>query len=74
MVRQHTLANEKGYWKDRCIDLDFKLMNRFLDCAIILDALAGGADKSVEEQRKDFQFIIRKEGERRSDFYGFNVY
>ncbi len=28
MVGQHALANEKGYWKDRCIDLDFELVNR----------------------------------------------
>ena len=26
MVGQHALANEKGYWKDRCIELDFKLL------------------------------------------------
>lgn len=28
MVGQHAVANEKGYWKDRCIDLDFELLNR----------------------------------------------
>ncbi|NYZ79439.1 alanine--tRNA ligase [Candidatus Micrarchaeota archaeon] len=27
MVGQHALANEKGYWKDKCIDLDFELLN-----------------------------------------------
>ncbi|MDG6994801.1 MAG: alanine--tRNA ligase [Nitrososphaerota archaeon] len=26
MVGQHALANEKGYWKDRCIELDFSLL------------------------------------------------
>ena len=26
MIGQHTLANEKGYWKDRCIDLDYQLL------------------------------------------------
>lgn len=28
MVGQHAIANEKGYWKDKCIDLDFELLNR----------------------------------------------
>jgi alanyl-tRNA synthetase len=28
MIGQHAVANEKGYWKDRCIDLDFELLNR----------------------------------------------
>jgi alanyl-tRNA synthetase len=28
MVGQHAVANEKGYWKDKCIDLDFELLNR----------------------------------------------
>jgi alanyl-tRNA synthetase len=27
MVGQQALANSNGYWKDRCIDLDFKLLN-----------------------------------------------
>ena len=27
MVGQHAIANEKGYWKDKCIDLDFELVN-----------------------------------------------
>ncbi|MGA2875702.1 MAG: alanine--tRNA ligase [Nitrososphaerales archaeon] len=26
MIGQHALANAKGYWKDRCIELDFKLL------------------------------------------------
>lgn len=26
MIGQHALANEKGYWKDKCIELDFKLL------------------------------------------------
>ncbi|MCX6777085.1 MAG: alanine--tRNA ligase [Candidatus Micrarchaeota archaeon] len=28
MVGQHAIANEKGYWKDRCIDLDFELLTK----------------------------------------------
>lgn len=28
MVGQHAVANKKGYWKDRCIDLDFELVNK----------------------------------------------
>jgi alanyl-tRNA synthetase len=30
MIGQHALANSKGYWKDRCIDLDFKLLTKVL--------------------------------------------
>ncbi len=26
MIGQHSIANEKGYWKDRCIDLDYELL------------------------------------------------
>lgn len=26
MVGQHSVSNERGYWKDRCIDLDFNLL------------------------------------------------
>ena len=26
MIGQHALANEKGYWKDKCIELDFRLL------------------------------------------------
>ena len=26
MIGQHALANERGYWKDRCIELDFRLL------------------------------------------------
>ena len=28
MVGQHSIADKHGYWKDRCIDLDFKLMTK----------------------------------------------
>jgi alanyl-tRNA synthetase len=28
MVGQHSIADKEGYWKDRCIDLDFELMTR----------------------------------------------
>ena len=28
MIGQHAIANEKGYWKDRCIELDFELLNK----------------------------------------------
>lgn len=28
MVGQHSIADREGYWKDRCIDLDFELMTR----------------------------------------------
>jgi alanyl-tRNA synthetase len=28
MVGQHAIANQEGYWKDRCIDLDFELMTK----------------------------------------------
>jgi len=26
MIGQHALANKEGYWKDKCIDLDFELL------------------------------------------------
>ena len=28
MIGQHALANEEGYWKDRCIELDFELLRK----------------------------------------------
>jgi alanyl-tRNA synthetase len=28
MVGQHSIADRRGYWKDRCIDLDFQLMTK----------------------------------------------
>ena len=28
MVGQHSIANKKGYWKDRCIELDFELLTK----------------------------------------------
>lgn len=28
MVGQHSIANKAGYWKDRCIELDFELLTR----------------------------------------------
>ena len=28
MIGQHSIADEQGYWKDRCIDLDFNLLVR----------------------------------------------
>ena len=28
MVGQHSIADKDGYWKDRCIDLDYQLMTR----------------------------------------------
>ncbi|HEY6282738.1 MAG TPA: alanine--tRNA ligase-related protein, partial [Nitrososphaerales archaeon] len=28
MVGQHSIADKQGYWKDKCIDLDFKLMTK----------------------------------------------
>jgi alanyl-tRNA synthetase len=28
MVGQHSIADREGYWKDRCIDLDFDLMTK----------------------------------------------
>jgi alanyl-tRNA synthetase len=28
MVGQHSIADKHGYWKDRCVDLDFKLMTK----------------------------------------------
>ena len=28
MVGQHSVANKEGYWKDRCIDLDFELITK----------------------------------------------
>ncbi len=30
MVGQTAIANEEGYWKDRCIDLDFELLTKVL--------------------------------------------
>ncbi|NYZ79598.1 hypothetical protein H0N99_05640 [Candidatus Micrarchaeota archaeon] len=45
------------------LELAVQTKNTLLDYAIIFDALAGGADKSVEEQIKDLKFITRKKGE-----------
>jgi alanyl-tRNA synthetase len=28
MVGQHSVADSEGYWKDRCVDLDFELMTK----------------------------------------------
>jgi len=28
MVGQHSISDKEGYWKDRCIDLDFQLMTK----------------------------------------------
>lgn len=28
MVGQHSIANKDGYWKDKCIDLDFELLTK----------------------------------------------
>jgi alanyl-tRNA synthetase len=28
MVGQHSIADKEGYWKDRCIDLDFELLTK----------------------------------------------
>ncbi len=28
MVGQHSIADKQGYWKDRCVDLDFELMTK----------------------------------------------
>ena len=28
MVGQHSIADKEGYWKDRCVDLDFRLMTK----------------------------------------------
>jgi alanyl-tRNA synthetase len=28
MVGQHSIADKGGYWKDKCVDLDFKLMTK----------------------------------------------
>ncbi|MGH2639514.1 MAG: alanine--tRNA ligase-related protein, partial [Rhabdochlamydiaceae bacterium] len=28
MIGQHALANPKGYWKDRCVELDYNLLTR----------------------------------------------
>ena len=28
MVGQHSIADKEGYWKDRCVDLDFQLMTK----------------------------------------------
>ncbi len=28
MVGQHSIADREGYWKDRCVDLDFELMTK----------------------------------------------
>lgn len=30
MVGQHAVDNKKGYWKDRCVDLDFELLTKGL--------------------------------------------
>lgn len=33
MVGQHAIDNKQGYWKDRCIDLDFELLTKGLGIA-----------------------------------------
>jgi alanyl-tRNA synthetase len=30
MIGQHSIANEQGYWKDRCIELDYKMLTNVL--------------------------------------------
>ena len=30
MIGQHSLSNEQGYWKDRCIELDYKMLTEGL--------------------------------------------
>jgi alanyl-tRNA synthetase len=30
MIGQHSLANEEGYWKDRCIELDYRMLTEGL--------------------------------------------
>jgi alanyl-tRNA synthetase len=33
MIGQHAIDNKEGYWKDRCIDLDFELLTKGLGIA-----------------------------------------
>ncbi len=30
MIGQHSIANEQGYWKDRCVELDFNMLTQGL--------------------------------------------
>ncbi|RMF29059.1 MAG: alanine--tRNA ligase [Candidatus Nitrosothermus koennekii] len=30
MIGQHSMANEQGYWKDRCIELDYNMLTQVL--------------------------------------------
>lgn len=30
MIGQHSIANEQGYWKDRCIELDYRMLTEVL--------------------------------------------
>lgn len=57
-------AEQKALFHRIDMDTAIGLKNLMMNYAIILDALAGGADKSVEDQIKDLKFIVRKEGER----------
>ncbi|NHH97129.1 Alanyl-tRNA synthetase [Candidatus Nitrosotalea sp. FS] len=47
MIGQHSIPNSQGYWKDRCVDLDFKLLtDRFginkQEIVFVEDVWAGG--------------------------------
>lgn len=47
MIGQHSIPNSQGYWKDRCVDLDFKLLtDRFginkKEIVFVEDVWAGG--------------------------------
>ncbi|MDE1765955.1 MAG: alanine--tRNA ligase [Thaumarchaeota archaeon] len=47
MIGQHSIPNSQGYWKDRCVDLDFRLLtNKFgiskEEIVFVEDVWAGG--------------------------------
>jgi len=47
MIGQHSIPNDKGYWKDECVDLDFRLLTESFginknEITFVEDVWAGG--------------------------------
>ena len=47
MIGQHSIPNSQGYWKDRCVDLDYRLLTEKFgkkreEVVFVEDVLAGG--------------------------------
>jgi alanyl-tRNA synthetase len=47
MIGQHSIPNDKGYWKDECVDLDFRLLTEAFginknEVVFVEDVWAGG--------------------------------